>query len=220
MHFVKIGERVVRQVQSQRASTRDEILYLMKTKGQLSVSDLAIELGITEMAVRRHLNTLERDQYIQATLIRQAMGRPSNMYTLTEKGHDLFPKNYSDIALDFLQDIESLEGSEKIDELFERREERLYQKLRERMQGLTFLEKIKVLESIQNEKGYMVKWEKVGDRIVFREFNCPISDVAKTYNKACECELSLFQRLLGTEQIERPECLAKGGNHCVYVIKQ
>lgn len=207
-------------MQSQRASTRDEILYLIKTKGQLSVSELAAELGITEMAVRRHLNTLERDQYIKATLLRQAMGRPSNLYTLTAKGHDLFPKNYSDLALDFLEDIEALEGRKKVEELFERREERLYQKLRERMQGLSFLEKIKVLESIQNEKGYMVKWEKKGDCIVFRESNCPISDVASIYNKACDCELSLFQRLLGTEQIERTECLAKGGSHCVYVMKQ
>jgi predicted ArsR family transcriptional regulator len=201
-------------------STRDEILLILKTKGSQPVSELAEQLGITEMAVRRHLNTLERDQFIQTALVRQAMGRPTNRYSLTDSGHNLFPKNYSDITIDFLKDIEELEGIEKIDTLFERREARLEAKHREQMKGLTFEEKVKALAEIQNEKGYMVKWEKLDDgEYVLKEYNCPISQVAKEYQKACNCELSLFQKLLGTEDVERTECLAKGGEHCVYMIK-
>jgi predicted ArsR family transcriptional regulator len=203
------------------SSTRDEILYIIKTQVSLPVSDIAAQLGITEMAVRRHLNTLERDQYIKTQLIRQAMGRPTHEYSLTEKGHDLFPKNYSDVTMDFLKDIEELEGQEMIDKLFERREARLAEKHREQMKGLPFEERVKVLAEIQNKKGYMVKWEKVKDGgYMLKEYNCPISQVAKTYHKACNCELSLFQKLLGTDDIQRPECLAKGGDHCVYMIKQ
>lgn len=213
---------MVREMLMERpTSTRDEILTMLKTQGRMPVSEMAEKLGITEMAIRRHLNTLERDLYIDTELTRQAMGRPTNLYFLTEKGHDLFPKNYSDIAVDFLKDIESTDGREKIDQLFERREARLEAQLSERMQGLPFNEKVKALAEIQNEKGYMVEWDQTDDgEYILKEFNCPISAVAKEYNQACNCELSLFQKLLGTKKVERTECLAKGGTHCVYVIKE
>lgn len=202
-------------------STRDEILTMLKTQGRLPVSEIAEQLGITEMAIRRHLNTLERDLYIDTELTRQAMGRPTNVYFLTEKGHDLFPKNYADIAVDFLQDIEETDGLDKIEQLFKRREEKLVDRYEERMKGLTFEEKVTALAHIQNEKGYMVQVDKTEQgEYVLKEYNCPISDVAKEYNQACECELSLFQKLLGTQQVERTECLAKGGTHCVYVMKE
>jgi predicted ArsR family transcriptional regulator len=203
------------------SSTRDEILYILKTKISLPVSEIAKKMGITEMAVRRHLNTLERDQYVQTQLVRQAMGRPTHEYSLTEKGHELFPKNYADITMDFLKGIEELEGHKMIDTLFERREARLEETYRDQMKGLSFEERVKALAAIQNDKGYMVRWERINDgEFKLKEYNCPISQVAKIYNKACNCELSLFQKLLGTKQIERTECLAKGGDHCVYMIKE
>ncbi|WP_202080318.1 ArsR family transcriptional regulator [Caldalkalibacillus salinus] len=206
---------------TENTSTREEILYILKTQGAMPVSDIAQQLGITEMAVRRHLNTLERDQYLKTERIRQAMGRPTNVYSLTEKGDEVFPRNYSDITLDFLKDIEELEGKSKVQTLFKRREERLETNHRTRMEGLTFEEKVQTLANIQNDKGYMVQWEKQqDDRYVFQEYNCPIAHVAKEYNEACNCELSLFQKLLGTEHVERTECLAKGGKHCKYIIQE
>jgi predicted ArsR family transcriptional regulator len=203
------------------STTRDEILLLFKTRGALPVSVLAEKLGITEMAVRRHIQTLERDHYIGTELVRQAMGRPTTLYFLTEKGHNLFPRNYSDLAIDFLKDIEDLEGIEKVDLLFERREERLTRSYTKRMMGLSFEERIEELAKIQNSKGYMAKWEKDEEgNFIIIEDNCPISEIAKEYNKACACELSLFQKLLGTNKVERTQCLAKGGERCVYSIKK
>ena len=71
-------------------STREEILALLKQSPNLSVGDIAQKLGITEMAVRRHLNNLERDQLLSSHLVRQAMGRPSRVYYLTEKADEFF----------------------------------------------------------------------------------------------------------------------------------
>ena len=64
-------------------STRKVILSMLKTQGPLSVHDIAKQLGITEMAVRRHIHSLEKDDLLEAKLVRQAMGRPSNVYTLS-----------------------------------------------------------------------------------------------------------------------------------------
>ncbi|BAH45771.1 ArsR family transcriptional regulator [Brevibacillus brevis] len=201
-------------------STRDQILHMLKVKGSLPVSDMAVELGITEMAVRRHLNTLERDNLIKSTLVRQAMGRPTNVYSLSQEADELFPRNYSHLTLDFLQDIKEIDGLSKIEMLFRRRENRLEETYRSYMQG-DLENRVAKLAELQNDKGYMVEWEKDenGDGYRIQEFNCPISQVAREFNQACSCELSLFRRVLNAN-VEQTTCMAKGGDKCVFHIKE
>lgn len=203
----------------QDSSTRKLILTMLKTRCSMTVNEMAKELGITEMAVRRHLNTLERDGLVESRLIRQTMGRPTNLYSLTESADDLFPKKYHHLALDLLGELASEAGEEKVDQLFERRKEKLINKYLRRMEGKELEERIAELAEIQNSNGYMVQWEKQADgHYIFKEHNCPISQVANQYNHACQCELSMFKHLLKAG-VERTECLAKGGSKCVYVIQ-
>ncbi|QRG70784.1 helix-turn-helix transcriptional regulator [Brevibacillus choshinensis] len=201
-------------------STRDQILHMLKVKGSLSVSDMAVELGITEMAVRRHLNTLERDNLIKSTLVRQAMGRPTNVYSLSQEADELFPRNYSHLTLDFLQDLKDMDGIGKVEMLFRRRENRLEESYRAHMQG-ELEDRVAKLAELQNDKGYMVEWEKdpAGEGYRIQEYNCPISQVAREFNQACNCELSLFRRVLDAN-VEQTSCMAKGGDKCVFEVKQ
>lgn len=181
------------------------------------MSALSGFLGITEMAVRRHLNSLEGDGYIQTSLQRQAMGRPIHLFTLTQLADEFFPKNYHGLTLDLLSEIEE-EDDELVDRLFERRKQKLEEKYMRRMNGCTLKEKVEQLAQIQNEAGYMVQVEqKNEDEFELNEFNCPISQVANQYEQACVCELQLFKDLLGSN-VERTECLAKGGQKCTYKI--
>lgn len=201
-------------------TTRQEILTMLKKQGPLTVSDMAKVLDITEMAVRRHLNTLERDNLIETYLVRQAMGRPTNMYQLSAEAEKLFPRHYSDLTLDFLKDLEAIEGNEKVKQLFYRRKDRLSKELEHKLQDKTFDEKVAALADIQNNKGYMVELQKTeaGDYIL-KEYNCPISQVAKEYVVACDCELKLFQEVLKTD-VERTQCYAKGESHCLFKIEK
>jgi predicted ArsR family transcriptional regulator len=201
-------------------STRKIILTMLKTKGLLAVSDMAKQLRITEMAVRRHLNTLERDGLINSTLVRQAMGRPTNLYSLTENADELFPRKYHSLTLDLLGELEAEAGEQQVERLFERRKERMIGRYEERMQGKPLAERVKALAEIQNANGYMVEWNAAEDgTYVINEHNCPISQVAKQYNHACSCELMMFESLLGAD-VERTECLVKGGLKCSYKIQE
>lgn len=205
-----------------QVSTRDQILSLLKVNKQLTVSEMANQLDITEMAVRRHLNTLERDNIISTTLVRQAMGRPTNVYYLTKTGQEMFPRNYATLTVDLLRDLEDLNGKEVVEQLFERRKERMKEKYGSRMMDhKTLDEKIAELARLQNEHGYMVEWEKDEDgNYLFKEYNCPISEIAQEYPVACKCELSLFQELLGTDQVDCEVCMATDAEpHCFYKIK-
>jgi DeoR family suf operon transcriptional repressor len=203
-------------------STKEEILDLLKRHKKLTVADLAKHLGITEMAVRRHLNTLERDYIVETAIVRQAMGRPTHVYSLTVTGEEMFPRNYAKLSIDFLHDIEDLSGKTVVNELFNRRKERMKESYQDVLEGKTFEEKISTLAKIQNNNGYMVEWEKDTDgSYIFKEYNCPISQIAKEYPVACECEQELFKELLNTEEIECEACMAtEDVPHCYYKIKE
>lgn len=205
-----------------QVSTRDQILNLLKVNKQLTVSEMSDHLNITEMAVRRHLNTLERDNIIETNLLRQAMGRPTNVYFLTKAGQELFPRNYAPLTVDLLRDIEDLSGKEMVNQLFERRKDRMKEKYGARITSHRTLEdKVADLARLQNENGYMVEWEKDNEgNYIFKEYNCPISEIAQEYPVACSSELSLFQELLGTEEVECEICMAVDSEpHCFYKIK-
>ncbi|MFD0715020.1 helix-turn-helix transcriptional regulator [Paenibacillus sp. GCM10027626] len=201
-------------------STREHIIHMLKTNGELSAKTIAEQLGITGMAVRRHIDALERDGYIDSRTLRQAMGRPTAMYRLTPQADKFFPKKYQTLALDLLGELGRESGDEMINLLFQRRQEGLFNKYTAAMHNKDLADRVSQLARIQNENGYMVHYEQEGpDEFVLQEYNCPISDVANEYGQACQCELNLFRSLLGAD-VTRTECLAKGGQKCVYRIKR
>ncbi|MCD9023187.1 helix-turn-helix transcriptional regulator [Cohnella silvisoli] len=205
----------------QEISTRRQLLQLLKTQGNCCISDLSKELGITEMAVRRHIHSLERDNLIRSVLVRQAMGRPLYRYSLTEQADDLFPKNYPQLTLDLLSELEEQTGgSEVIDRMFQGRKDKLESRYRERMLDRPLADKVSELSSIQNSGGYMTEWMEAEEdgTFVLYEYNCPIAQVANRYRQACHCEQQLFEQLLGAS-VERTECLADGGARCTYAIR-
>lgn len=203
-------------------STRSALLRLLKMRGSCSTSEMAEAMGITEMAIRRHIQSLEKDGIIRSTLVRQAMGRPSYRYSLTDSADDLFPKNYSQLALDLLDQLESHEdGDERIARVFEGRRDRLERRYRSRISNLPPEQKIAVLTEIQNESGYMAECAPDAEArgtYTLHQYNCPVAKVARQYRHACHCERQLFERLLDAD-VERTECLAEGHIRCTYKIR-
>lgn len=200
-------------------STRQRILHLLKMNGSMNAAQLASELALTEMAVRRHMYALEEEQAIQIVMVKQAMGRPLHRYELTVHADDRFPKNYHTLALDLLGELaDEAATAGLITRMFEGRKQKLLERYAPRMAGKALEQKVLELAAIQNAGGYMVEVEPTGEgHFVLNEYNCPIAQVANQYQQACSCELTLFQSLLHAE-VERTECLAKGGTKCTYKI--
>lgn len=203
-----------------RISTKDKIMELLKKKANLTVNELSKSLGITEMAVRKHLNILERDSLLTINEIRQPMGRPLLVYSLSSKADQFFPNNYENLTVEFLHDLKELHGEEVIEYLLEKRSERQKKNYLPQIENLSFDEKIRKLNDIQNSKGYMAELSKVDDHTYeLIEYNCPIIAVAKEYKKACACETEMFKEVLGTEQVRRVTCKTENGEHCRFLIR-
>nr|WP_295971308.1 metalloregulator ArsR/SmtB family transcription factor [uncultured Bacillus sp.] len=203
-----------------KKTTKDRILELLKKEGLLSVNDLADFLTITHMAVRKHLSQLERDALIQTSELKQPVGRPLQLYSLSEKGERLFPKNYEGITLEFLHDLQEIYGKASIDLLFKKREERLFKELGTRLQPFALSEKVKELVKIQNEKGYMADFIQISpDSFELIEHNCPILAVAHAYPIACSYETEMLKKVLNAMDVQRQNCKTDGDHHCTFFIQ-
>ncbi len=97
----RIKWKRVKRDAKKTSSTKEQILKMLKVQKRLTVGEMAEQLQITEMAVRRHLSALEREELVESTLVRQPMGRPTNVYQLSVKGHQRFPRHYQQTMLDF-----------------------------------------------------------------------------------------------------------------------
>ncbi|WP_178382024.1 MULTISPECIES: metalloregulator ArsR/SmtB family transcription factor [unclassified Paenibacillus] len=199
-------------------STRRMIMTLLKMKGPLTIGALAEELGITEMGVRRHVLQLEQESLAKTKVVRQAMGRPLHVYSLTERAEDHFPKNYHNLALELLRELDHGSGLDAVNVLFEGRKRRMLAQYSPMMENRDLEERVAELSSIQNAGGYMAEWNREEDgTFVMQEYNCPIRQVATQYRKACQCEQGLFEELLSAK-VTRTECMAEGGQSCRYAI--
>jgi DeoR family transcriptional regulator, suf operon transcriptional repressor len=204
-----------------RGATRNAILDALKRADGLTADQLARRLGITPMAVRKHLAALAADGLATASSTRRAVGRPAQVYRLSARSDDLFPKQYDSIVLEFLSDLARLDGPEKVDLLFNRRAERTFEYLERRVSpAATFDERVAALAEGMDELGYLVNWECTGPGCyVVTQHNCAIQRVAGSFPQACFYELETYRRLLDAE-VTRSCHILSGDHMCSYEIRQ
>lgn len=199
-------------------STRDAIIYKLRSQGRMQISVIAHQLGLTEMAIRRHMHELAKQGYVSIISIKQAMGRPLHAYELTPKAEELFPRNYQLLTVDLLSELENDPHTKPyIDRMFQGRKQKLLQRYAINMKHKDLAGRVEELALIQQAGGYMAETQQDEHYYYIEEYNCPIKGVADHYHQACQCELELFQELLDAP-VERIECLAKGGSKCNYRI--
>jgi predicted ArsR family transcriptional regulator len=198
--------------------TRQRILMLLKMNGGLTTSDLSNMLNISATAVRRHLNTLETQDLIAHQTEQRGMGRPSFVYELSAGASNVFPQSYAAFATSILQDLVELDGGEKLDELFCKRQERRRQQYLSQIRGETLSERVASLARLLESEGRMTTWEQLEeDRFILREHNCPIYKIAAKFDHPCRSEMNLLREILQA-QVERINHIHEGDIACVYEI--
>ncbi|MDM5228621.1 winged helix-turn-helix transcriptional regulator [Cytobacillus sp. NJ13] len=201
-------------------STKEVILRLIKTAGKLSILEMAKELGISEMAVRKHIQALEKDGFITSAIQRQTKGRPSKLYQLTAKGEDLFPKKYKQLSVELLTELKSMGQGHLITEMFSRRKNRLVQQYEIQTAGKSFSEKLQVLEGLLLLDGFMPEVRIEDGQVHLKEFNCPYIETAEEFKQICRSEKEFIKDFLSADNVDIKSCMAAGDGCCHYIIKQ
>lgn len=89
-------------------TTRERILFMLKQQGTLTAREMTADLGLTGMAIRRHLTALEQDGWIEVREARATAGRPSSVYQLTVRGDSFFQNPIRPLHWNFLKNCLTL----------------------------------------------------------------------------------------------------------------
>jgi len=205
-------------IDSRFSKTMREILILLKKHGDLSVDKFSQFLSITSMGVRGHLLSLEKEGYIYSQTVRQSKGRPRYVYSLTEKGHSLFPNLYEYFLLEFIDIVEEIYGHESLEKICEKQVERLNNDYKHLFENRNFKEKIDNFVKLLEDLGHLIEKDEDNEKIVIRTYNCPIYSVSSQFSLVCECAVKLYKTLLGDIKLERISHRSDGAHYCAYTI--
>ncbi|MGI9023118.1 MAG: helix-turn-helix transcriptional regulator [Acidimicrobiales bacterium] len=204
-------------------STRRNLLLLLRKNPGVTVTELAAELGLTGMGVRRHLDALESDGLVETTdCARRGRGRPASGWRLSAAGLELFPRRYDAIALDLLEDLNEHVGPEAVAAVFARRTDKLVADYDAALEDRTTLdERVAGLTQIRDDAGYLAEWSKGADgELVLTENNCAVHKVAERHPAVCAMELNLIRRVLGPDvEVTRVAHTMAGDAVCSYCIR-
>lgn len=200
-------------------STKEKLLYILKKDHEISIKEIMDYFTISNVAVRRHLNDLIREKFVAERTIKQEIGRPFIVYSLTKKGHETFPNQYEQFSLDILKDLEEVGGEEAVEDVLFARKKREASELKEKLANKNFEEKIVELCAYQDQKGYMHEFEQTasGDYLV-KNFNCPIFSLASNYQIVCTNEKDMYRKVFPESDVTPHSCMTKGGKYCCWTI--
>lgn len=204
-----------------RTPTKQKLLNVLKREHESSIKDIMVHFDISEIAVRKHLRELISQGFIEEQSVKQEIGRPFHLYTLTSKGHATFPNQHEQLPLELLQDLEDLKGRKAVNDLLLRRKKREEAELLTELADKSFDKKVHHIMQHQTKKGYMIEYEKTaeGDYTI-KNFNCPIYNLASSYAQICRHEMEMYQHIFDNGLVDSDACLTKGDTCCSWMIKQ
>ncbi|HJU49170.1 MAG TPA: HTH domain-containing protein, partial [Pseudogulbenkiania sp.] len=193
---------------------QQQLLRLLQQQSAgLTVEQLAQGLAVTRTAVRQHLTVLERDGLVERGMTQPTGGRPEQLFVLTSKGQEVFPRRYSWFAELLLQTLEGQLGQEGLVTQLAEIGTRLAATLPPSMANDPQA-RIRALADIMRELGYDARPQDAGSglpRIVAT--NCIFHHLAARFPEVCELDLALMSTYVG-EPVTHEECMVRGGTCC------
>ena len=204
-----------------RPETRNTVLDRLKREGPQSASALAKTLGVTPMAVRLHLYDLAKEGLVEETAEPKGRGRPTKIWSLTEKAARIFPDAHQGLALEMIETVREMFGEDGLARVIDRHSESQLSAYRAQMAGLSEIgDRVRRLAELRSAEGYMAAAAEDGADWLLIENHCPICSAAKACTRLCANELEVFQTVLGAQaKVTRETHLLSGARRCVYRIR-
>ncbi|HIH7565316.1 TPA: helix-turn-helix transcriptional regulator [Yersinia enterocolitica] len=204
---------------SQPQSVAERLLLLLKTRGPLQAKDAGKILGTTGEAARQQFVKLANDGLVVAAAQAKGVGRPIQLWQLTEAGNARFPDAHSELAVQLLRMVRTKLGEEALNLLIDTREQETRELYCQAMEGVQSIdERVKRLVAIRSQEGYMAEYQTQTDgSILLIENHCPICAAATSCQGFCRAELEVFREALQAP-VERTGHILSGSRRCVYRV--
>ena len=202
--------------------SRRRIMEALKIQGPQDASALAVQFGVSAMAIRQHLYALAERGLVVFQEEHRPMGRPAKLWKLTSAADKLFEDRHSDLMVNLFGAIRGTFGEDGMEKLLSVRASQQIAAYRRQVSSKATLRKrVEMLAAIRSSEGYLAeaKAQKDGS-VLLIENHCPICAAASACPGLCNSELQVFRELLGPGvSIERTEHIVAGQRRCVYAIR-
>jgi predicted ArsR family transcriptional regulator len=197
-------------------------LLSLKTQGPQRTGDLAARLGISRQAGRQILERLAADGLVEHVLAKAGVGRPGQVWSLTEAGHGRFPDSHAHLTIELIDAARTVFGPEGLDRLIAQREAATIESYGQALADTPDLEaKLQRLALARAREGYMAEVQVHPDGgWLLIENHCPICAAARICQGFCRSELAVFRQALGEGvSIERTDHILAGARRCAYRVQ-
>lgn len=207
-------------------STRTQVLQLIIERGRVSVAEISGALGVTQGALRRHLDRLRADGLIRVEQLHQDMGRPLYLFSPTEEA-ETRQAHYGRLSERFVREITviapeqvaGLDGRSLVSAALQGVGRRVVEEHRAEVAAANPDRRVVELTKALREEGILSGWERESDGYRLINAACPYRKVAHATEMAtCSMDAQVIQELLGlpVEQVAR---LVDGEVRCEYLVR-
>ena len=207
---------------------RDELVRILHERGDSSVADLAVAMGMSQGSVRRHLDILGADGLIETRQERRPRGRPLTVYSLSEAGEERSSHaNYQRLLEHVYPALTNLEagevagrpGSAILWRVFESVAERVASEHAPFVRSDALPERIGEVVAALSDVGVLHDAVDEGDAYRLSNVGCPCRSTALETSAACEADRYSIELLVGAP-VEQVATIAGGSSCCEYIVKK
>lgn len=198
-----------------KLSTREVILEEIKRSNGATVEELAVAADVSPVTVRHHLNTLQAEGLLEISSVRRKVGRPYYVYSLSAKGHELFPKRYVRLSSRLLDELRDRFPDGTIGNLFNNVVDRIADEHRGEFENKSFEKRLDYLVALLAEEGFLASWELNENGYKLVEYSCPYISVGQKHHEVCVFDKQLIRIVMDTE-INQHSCMIDGDSCCEF----
>lgn len=200
-------------------STRQKVLQTLLKKHRCSIIELADAVDINPISVRHHISKLQADGLVASDEERHGVGRPRQVFFLTEAGLEEFPTRYLRLTIRLLEQLKENLPQKMVDQLFSQMAADLVQEYAQtaKEEDMTIEERLEFVNDLLQDEGFDLEWEKRDNQYFIREISCPYLHVGQTHPEICVIDQTLISTVLDLPT-EKVKCILDGDNQCTYVV--
>ncbi len=198
-------------------STREVVLEVLLERQRVTISDLAEAVEINPISVRHHIGKLEAAGFVTSESERHGVGRPRQIYFLTEKGMDQFPSRNIHLASELISEMKKSLSKDRVDQIFRDMGSNLQSGEEGKLQEMSLDERLTWIKQKLTSEGFGVSIDRTPDEIFIYENGCPYYHVGQEHREVCIIDNEFINVALETKA-KRITCMLDGDSRCTYVI--
>lgn len=191
---------------------------LLKARGGMTIDDFVHKLDISRTAINQHINALGKDGYLKKHTLVKTRGRPGQIYVLSKKGINLFPKQYAWFSELLLSSLKEQLGSKGLEDVLRGLGERVAGAYKDQLAGKGPSEQVIEIAAIMQEIGYESSANTAEEHAI-TACNCVYHDLAIEVPEVCIFDLTLISAM-SKRKVKHLECMARGGHECRFKITE